>query len=159
MLWKPGPVWPWKTGLAQNWPEWTGDLGQLNATIKMDLSEVTFFLVPLQQADAIIICTPQGGKVPFLFFFLIQEKPHPNLGRRDRKGYWFGRQIGSRCRQLSGARPSSTADTSLSHPGVEGGRQWAGGGYLYSWAGVWGGGNNRTEESSGLGLAQCGRQV
>lgn len=48
MLWKSGPVWPWKTGLAQNWPEWTGDLGQLNATIKLDLSEVTFFLFSKQ---------------------------------------------------------------------------------------------------------------
>lgn len=49
MLWKPGPVWPWKTGLAQNWPEWTGDLEQLYVAIKLASSEVTFFLVPLSK--------------------------------------------------------------------------------------------------------------
>lgn len=76
-LWKPGPVWPWKTGLAQNWPEWTGDLGQRYVAIKLDLSELTFFLVPSRQADTIIICTPQGEKGT-IFFFLIQgEKKTP----------------------------------------------------------------------------------
>lgn len=49
--------------------------------------------------------------------------------------------------------------TSLSHPGGEGGSGGQGGGYLSSGAGVWGAGNNRTEESLGLGLAQCWRQV
>lgn len=76
--------------MAQNWPEWTGDLGQRYVAIKLDLSELTFFLVPSRQADTIIICTPQGEKGT-IFFFLIQgeKKPHPNLGQRDIKGYWF----------------------------------------------------------------------
>jgi hypothetical protein len=61
-MWKPGPVWPWKTGLAQNWPEWTGALRQLYIAIKLALSKFTFFLAPSKQADTIMICTPQGEK-------------------------------------------------------------------------------------------------
>lgn len=63
--------------MAQDWPEWTGDLRQLYITIKLALSKFTFLLTPPKQADTIIICIPQRGrKVPFLFNPVWGNHPH-----------------------------------------------------------------------------------
>lgn len=67
-----------KLGLAQDWPEWTGDLGQLYIAIKPALSQFAFFPRPPKQADTIIICIPQCGerKVPLLLNPGRGNRPH-----------------------------------------------------------------------------------
>lgn len=148
-MWKPGPAWPWKTGLAQDWPEWTGDLGQLYIAIKLASSKSTFLLAPPKQADTIIIRIPQGEKGTISFKFgegeiTLIEVTETWTANREQM------QTTEQAREQSGCHQAP----SLSHPGGEGRRWWAGLAIFILLLGCGLHETMQTEESSGLGQAQ-----
>lgn len=154
-MWKPGPAWPWKTGLAQAWPEWTGDFGQLYIAIKLASSKCTFLLAPPKQADTIIICIPQGEKGTISFksgegeMTLIEVTEAWTANREQMQAVEQARE---QKRLPPGAQPES--------PGWGGQAVVGRAGYLYSPAWVWVTRNNANRRvlgagtGTGLGLAR-----
>lgn len=150
-MWKPGPAWPWKTGLARDWPEWTGELRQLHIAIKLASSKSTFLLTPPKQADTIIICIPQGEK-RYHFSSTPGKGKSPSL-RSQRHGQTAnGEQMQAveQAREQSGCHQAP----SLSHPGGEGRLWWAGLAIFILLLGCGLHETMQTEASSGLGQAQ-----
>lgn len=125
------------------------DLGQLYIAIKLASSKSTFLLAPPRQADTIIICIPQGEEGTISFKsgegeISLIEVTETRTANREQM------QAVEQAREQSGCHQAP----SLSHPGGEGRRWWAGLAIFTPLLGCGLHETMQTEESSGLGQAQ-----